>query len=95
MILIVSSFKHRERERERVTENLELPTLSFGFGALCEIGDHAEPAAGILDDGDGQSPSPNGFIGRPLGLHVEVFSQIPLHLLFNANTYSLLPISLN
>lgn len=40
--------------------DLDLLALSFGLGALGEIGDHAEAAAGILHDGDGGSPSAKG-----------------------------------
>lgn len=58
---------------------LELPTLVFRFGALGEIGHHAEAAAGIFDDGDGGSPSAEGGLGRVLRLDAEVFSQVLLH----------------
>lgn len=58
---------------------LELSTLVFRFGALGEIGDHAEAAAGIFDDGDGGSPSAEGGLRRVLRLDAEVFSQVLLH----------------
>lgn len=58
---------------------LELRALLFGVGALGEIGHHAEAAAGILDDGDGGSPSEEGRLGRVLRLNAKVFSKVLLH----------------
>jgi len=68
--------KWKAEERK---EYLELPTLVFGFRALGEIGDHAEAAAGIFDDGDGGSPSAERGLGRVLRLDAEVFSEVLLH----------------
>ncbi|GMN53694.1 hypothetical protein TIFTF001_022834 [Ficus carica] len=44
--------------------NLKFGALSFIFGSLGKIGDHAKPPARILDDGDGRSPSQECLLGR-------------------------------
>lgn len=46
-----------EWKKKYESTDLELLALLFGVGALGQIGDHAEAAAGVLDDGDGGSPS--------------------------------------
>ena len=47
--------------------------------ALSEIGDHAEAAAGILDDGHGSSPFSHSFFRRVLVLNFEVLHEPLLH----------------
>jgi hypothetical protein len=47
-----------------------------------EVGDHAEAAARVLDDGDGVAPSAQGLLGAVLGRQVELLLQVllqPLH----------------
>ena len=59
--------------------NLYFLALALGLGALGEVGDHAEAAAGVLDEPDGRSPSFQSFFRRPLRIHLEVLSQVLLH----------------
>lgn len=71
----------------RLRWNLEFLALFIVFGALGEIGDHAEAAARVLDDGDGLSPPPQGVVGRTFGLDVEVFSQVFLNSLPHGSSF--------
>jgi len=56
--------------------DLDFELFLLSLGALGEIGDHAEPPAGILHYGDRLPPSPLSRFRRVLGLHLEVLQHI-------------------
>lgn len=58
---------------------LEALAFLLNMSSLGEIGDHAEAAAGILDDGDSGSPAAEGGVGGALRGDIEVVSQVLLH----------------
>lgn len=61
---------------------LDLPFLGLDLGPLVEIGDHAEPAAAVLDHRPhGPPPPPLRLLLRVLGRHLEVLLQKALHAL--------------
>ncbi|RZS19267.1 hypothetical protein BHM03_00051689 [Ensete ventricosum] len=61
---------------------LDLPFLGIDLGPLVEIGDHAEPAAAVLDHRPhGPPPPPLRLLGGVLGRHLEVLLQKALHAL--------------
>ena len=52
-------------------ENLDFAAFFLSLRAFDEIGDKAETAAGICEDGDGVSPSSQSLLRRVLVLHFE------------------------
>jgi hypothetical protein len=68
-------FEHQGSDLLGVTD-LDLAALGLDLPSLVEVGDHAEAAAAILDEGDGIAPPALRVLRRVLRRHLERLQEL-------------------